>query len=179
MIAWLGLLMIVMTWLTGWYLLTRWRNADLISISSHAASSRSAALLFATVLMTCGTLLYWWLGYWLGPRLDLGPAYYVILIAAYCCQSVAALVPDKTGWRRSVHKWGAWTMAYLFLPLAWLVATAPSASSFARVLCVLLAAYMTVGVILVMARQIGARFLFFQASYIVALQLIILTAAYM
>lgn len=171
--------MIVATWIAGWYLLTRWRDKDFLSISRHAASSPMTMALFAVVLIGCGAVLYWWLAFWLGPKLGLGSLYLGILAAAFVCQVVTAAVPDISGWYRKVHKLAAWTMAWLFLPMAWLVATAPVMDQPARVICVALAGYMTFGAVMGVARKIRARFLFFQASYIVALQLIILTAAYL
>lgn len=57
---------------------------------------------------------------------------------------------------------------------------APRLPALTRVVCLILAAYMTVGVVLIVARRVKkSRFLFFQASYIIALQLIVLTAAYL
>lgn len=178
MITYLGLICILLSWLAGWYLLTKWRDKDFMSISRHASSSPFTMGLFAAVLIGVGCVLYGWLWFWLAPRLGLGWIFYVVLILACVFQVATAVVPDLPGWRRKAHKWAAWGMAAWFLPMAWLVALAPGNSIVGRCIGVVLSAYMTVGWGLIFAGKLKETFLIFQASYIISVQIVILAAAY-
>jgi hypothetical protein len=174
-----GPLMILLSWLAGWWLLTKWRNKDFLSISRHAASAPMTMVLFAVVLIGCGSVLYGWMAFWLAPRLGLGRAFMTVLLVAFICQAVTALLPDIEGWRRVGHKLAAWSMAVLFLPMAILLSTAANLSLTARLICAVLTMYMVVGVSLVMLRKVKTTFLFFQASYVMALECIVLAATYL
>lgn len=176
--AYVGLYSIVTMWLAGAWLLIKWHGKDLLSISRHAASSPMTMLLFAVVLIGVGGMLYAWMWWWLAPKLGLGLVFNSLLVLAYVCQVFTAAIPDVAGWRRLAHKIFAWTMAAVFWPLGWLIATAPDMSLAARILCIVLALYMTFGIASVLAGQGKQRFLFLQASYVVALQLLVLIAAY-
>lgn len=174
----IGPMMILLSWAAGWYLLTKWRNKDFLTISRHAASAPITMALFAVVLVGCGGVLYGWMAYWLAPKLGLGSTFKVILLLAFICQSITALLPDIAGWRRVGHKLAAWTMAVLFLPMACLLTSATNLAPIARVVCGAFTLYMIIGIILVFTRRIKTTFLFFQATYVVALQCIILMVTY-
>jgi hypothetical protein len=64
MFKYLGLVLVLVTWFAGVYLVTKWRDRTLPTISRHAASSKRASLLFAAVLIICGLLFYLWIIRW-------------------------------------------------------------------------------------------------------------------
>lgn len=172
--------MVAISWLAGRYLLKKWRDKELHSISEHAASHPIAMRLFAGVLISCGAIFYWWLIFWLAPRLGLHSVFQTIAIVTFIFQTITAVIADVPGRKRTVHRLTAYTMAFLFIPLAWLVVFAPATSVFAKVFGILAAAYMTTsffwGVVLKRSRD---KFLTLQVIYIMTLQLVVLVAAYL
>jgi hypothetical protein len=180
MFQFLGLILVVLSWLGGYLLISKYYDKKLTTISKHAASNKSASWLFAGILILLGVAFYYWLMVWFAPRLELSLTFQVILTAAIFCQFLAALAPDVIGWRGVVHRWSAWTMAVLYLPLSFLIIASPQLGPIIQILCGLLLAYMLVGFVLVaIMGKAKSKYLPLQASYIVAFQLIILLAAYL
>lgn len=179
MFHFLGLFLVILSWLGGYLLISRFYDKSLPTISKHAASNRSASRLFAVILILVGAAFYYWLMAWFVPHLTLTLAFQVILSVAIVCQFLAALAPDVDGWRGVVHRWSAWLMAVLYLPLSVLIIISPQLEIVTQILCSLLLAYMFIGFILVAVMgRAKSKYLPLQASYIVAFQLIILLAAY-
>lgn len=179
MFEYLGLFLVVLSWLGGYSLISRFYNKDLPTISKHAASNRAASRLFATILILVGAAFYWWLIKWLVPHLELTFVFQVILTVTISCQFIAALAPDVDGWRGLIHRWSAWLMAILYLPLSVLIIISPQMTLMLQIICGLLVTYMLIGFVLVaIMGKAKSKYLPLQASYIVSFQLIILVAAY-
>ena len=179
MFQYLGLFLVLSSWLGGYLLISRWYDKSLPTISKHAASNKSASRLFAIILVLLGLLFYYWLIEWFTPYLKLTIIFQVILTLAILCQCIAAIIPDTNGWRSIIHRWAAYTMAVFYLPLSVLIIISPHLAFIVRVICSLLFAYMFIGFLLVaLMGKAKSKYLFFQASYIVAFQLIVLLAAY-
>ena len=180
MFEYFGLILVVLSWLGGYLLISRFYNKDLPTISKHAASNREASWLFAAILILVGTAFYWWLIKWFAPHLELTFVFQVILTITILCQFIAALAPDVDEWRGVIHRWSAWLMAILYLPLSALIIISPQMTLVPQIICSLLVTYMFIGFILVaMMGKAKSKYLPLQASYIVSFQLIILVAAYM
>lgn len=179
MFEYLGLILVVLSWLGGYLLISKFYDKNLPTISKHAASSRTASWLFAAILIVLGAAFYWWIIKWLTPQLELSLAFSVTLTIAILCQFIAALAPDIDGWRGVAHRWSAWSMAVLYLPLSVLIILSPQLALTIQVICSLLLAYMFIGFMLVAVMgKAKSKYLPLQASYIVSFQLIILLAAY-
>lgn len=179
MLQYFGLLLVVLSWFGGYLLVSRWYDKSLPTISRHAASNRTASQLFAVVLILIGAAFYYWLIEWFAPHLQLTSMFEVILTITIVCQFVAALAPDVDGWRGVVHRWSAYLMAVLYVPLSVLIITSIHAVLLTQILCSLLLAYMVIGfVFVVMLGKAKEKYLPLQISYIISFQLIILIAAY-
>jgi hypothetical protein len=180
MLQYLGLILVLITWLAGTYLITKWRDRTLPTISRHAASSKHASLLFAIVLAGCGLLFYFWLITWFVPHIQPSQPFILILTLAMTCQIITALAPDTQGLSRKVHRWSAYTMAVLYLPLIALIILASNISLVARYICGALALYMLISLLVLIAfmGRAKGKYLAFQASYIMAFQAAILVAGY-
>lgn len=150
-----------------------------MSISQHAASARGAYGVFSFTLVVCGGVFYYWLITWFVPRLGLSWVFLLILSLAIAGQMIAAIVPDTESWKMVVHRVAAYGMAVMFLPLGLLILVAPKISVAARILGAVCIAYMIIGFSLLLLGKLKARFLIFQALYVVAFQILILAAAYM
>jgi hypothetical protein len=131
------------------------------------------------VLILIGAAFYYWLIEWFSPHLQLSMLFEVILTITILCQFVAAVAPDVDGWRGVVHRWSAYLMAVLYVPLSVLIIASSQVALPVQILCSLLLAYMVIGFVLVaMLGKAKEKYLPLQASYIISFQLIILIAAY-
>lgn len=179
MFQYFGFVLVMLSWLGGYFLVSRWYDKSLPTISRHAASNRTASRLFAVVLILIGAAFYYWLIEWFSPHLQLSMLFEVILTITILCQFVAALAPDVDGWRGVVHRWSAYLMAVLYAPLSVLIIASSQVALPVQILCSLLLAYMVIGFVLVaMLGKAKEKYLPLQASYIISFQLIILIAAY-
>ncbi len=176
----IGLLMVLLSWAICGYLLTKWHNKELRSISTHASSAKPAFWLFASLMIIGGGIFYAWLAFWLAPRLGLGEGFQMLVALTYLAQTATAIVPDVPGRKHDIHNVTAYTMAFLFLPLAGLVVLAPDVSTFARIFGIIITAYMIGsffwGVVLKRSQD---KFLILQVIYILTLQIAVLAAAYL
>lgn len=174
-----GLAMILMGWAALIYLLLRWRGTRAMSISQHAASADGATKLFAGTLVIAGFIFYVWLMTWFSDALDLSLPFKLILTASFICQFVAAVVPDTTGWKRITHRAGAYTMAALYIPLAYFVLKTPALSVITKLIGTTAIAYMIFGWFLFFfVKKAWDYYLILQSIYIVIFQCTILSAAY-
>ena len=179
MFHYLGLLLIVFSWIVGTYLVFKWRDKNLLTISKHAASSRQASLLFGATLIVGGLVFYWWLLTWFRPHLGLSWIFTSLLTFTIACQLITGALPDTAGLVRRIHRTSAYTMAVSYLPLALSIIAAPKISFVARLLCEILGTYMLFSFItVVILKKAHNWYLLFQALYVVAMQVIILVAAY-
>lgn len=179
MVQYLGLVLVFASWIGGYFLVSKWYDKDLPTISRHAASAKHASWLFALVLVGLGGLFYYWLVAWFIPALQLPMLFTVLLTVAIICQMVTGLVSDSSGWRKKVHRWAAFSMAVLYVPLSVLIIISPSLSLIAQVISSGLLLYMITAFCLVaVAGKAKKKYLLFQSSYIIAFQLIVLVAAY-
>jgi len=175
-----GLALVIASWLGCYYLVSRWYDKDLPTISRHAAANKTASRIFAAILIGFGLIFYYWLDRWLVPHLKLNVYFQGILALTIVCQVLVGLAPDTTGRSRKIHRFAAYTMAVLYLPLSILIIESEQLSGLARIICILLALYMLVTFTLVaVLKKSKGKYLFFQAAYLIAFQILILAAAYL
>jgi hypothetical protein len=116
---------------------------------------------------------------WCENGVDLGASFIVLLSLTAVAQILTALVPDTMGWRHHVHQKVALTMAIFYLPLTYMIVTSSKASTPARIIAYTCIAYMAVAAsIFCFTKKVRNYYLVFQSLYIVAFQIIILSAAY-
>lgn len=180
MLQYFGLTLVIASWLGGYYLVNRWYDKNLSTISKHAASNKTASRIFAGILIGFGLIFYYWLNFWFTPHLKLNVYFQSILTLTIMCQILVGLAPDTSGWSRKIHRLAAYTMAVLYLPLSVLIINSDQLTLLARTICILLALYMLATFTLVaVLRKAKGKYLFFQASYLIAFQVLILSAAYL
>ncbi len=177
MLYWVGLVLVLTSWVGGIVLLSKWRDKDFATISKHAASSPWAQVLFASVLIGGGALFYAWLLVYLAPHVSPQPLFVALLSLALLLQFVTAAVPDKPGWQRNIHRYAAWGMAFSWLPLVGILAGSSALSDTARIISAFCGLYMFLTLVVVVGFRKG-KFLTYQALYVVAFQLALLAAVY-
>lgn len=179
MLEYLGLVLVLISWILAAALIFKWRDKDLDTISRHGATTRKAALFFLIALIGLGVPFYYWILHWLVPHLGLGAWFEVVIAIALVLNIATAVITDTLGWRRHVHRVTAFGMAILFLPISLLVLLAPATSNLAQVIGWVLMVYMLASFIMVAMLGAGKRhYLIFQTFYLVSWQCILLSAAY-
>jgi len=180
MLQYLGLLLVVMSWLSGAFAYYKLRHDRYVTISQSAASSRQASRFFIAILVGYGGLFYLWLVGWFAPHLLLGNVFIILLTTTIVLQFLTAVTLGREGRQQQVHRLAAYAMAGLYIPLAVLIASSPRISDIAQHLAIIGAAYMIISFLLVaLLKKIRGHYLLFEVLYIVTFQLIILAAAYL
>ena len=155
------------------------RNLSEKTISRHAVNGWKTRLLFATILVVIGAIFYVWIILWLVPRLHLSELFISGITLVFICQVVVGIVSDTSGVSHKVHAMAAWTMSVLYIPLGFILVFASQISLKERIVAEILLAVMVF--FAAMSVAVGKRQsrLYFQTSYIVTFQLLILTVAYL
>ncbi|MGC1176882.1 MAG: hypothetical protein WA843_02330 [Candidatus Saccharimonadales bacterium] len=180
MFEYLGLFLVLIGWIGGLYLVRTWRGTQVMSLSQHAASATKASKFFAAILVVGGSAFYIWLLTWLKPHLGLPNIFTALLTVTFILQVITAIIPDTEAWKRTAHRSAAYIMATLYFPLSLLIISAQATSSLAKVVGVICLGYMLFAAISFFTiKRARNRYLIFQSLYIIAFQLIILSAAYL
>ncbi len=175
----LGLIPLVISWVTGAYVIFWYRADRSKSISQHATQTSATLRFFGALLILTGITFYTWLLYWFIPTLRLPSIFTVIATIVAILTVIAAIVPDTYGWNSKIHRAAAYGVALLLLPLSFIVSTRLHYNSVALTIVLLCMTYMISACIgFWLVKHARRHYLFFQSLYIVAFQLIIITAAY-
>lgn len=175
----LGLFLVLLSWVVGAYMLRKWRGSRTMTISQHAASNSNALKLFATILIAGGLAFYVWLVRWFTPTLNLSALFVILVTIALLTQVVAGLIPDSEGLKSKIHRAAAYSGAFLYLPLSALILTASKISTPAQIIGLVCFLYMIIASFsYFFVKKARNHYLIFQTLYIVAFQIVILAAAY-
>ncbi len=151
-----------------------------MSISKHAASSKGNTKLFAAVLLVGGTASYFWLVTWFSPHLNLGVEFAALLTLTFAAQIITGLIPDSDRWKSKLHRIAAYSMTILYMPLSLLIVRSHSAGRSAKIIGIICLAYMVTAMIVFLTlKRARTHYLIAQAVYIMAFQVLILSAAYL
>jgi len=180
MFKFLGLALVLVSWIAGIYLVKKWQGERSMPLSRHAARTDDASRLFTSVLIIGGFGFYIWLVRWFAPALGLSTVFIVLVTLAFAGQVITALVPAKDVWKRKIHKLASFGMGWLYFPISYCILSARRLSSAALIIGLVCAAYMvTAAVLFFTVKRARKHYLIFQALYFVAFQVIILSAAYL
>lgn len=175
----LGLLLVIISWIIAVVLIAKLRNKDLVTISHHAASTRKAHIIFITVLIGLGLPFYIWIYKWLAPNTINVEVFRYLLVLSFALQAVTALAPDTNGWTRALHRFAAYSMAALYLPLVIMIADSSKLSNFAQGFAAVVAIYMLFTIISIsLFKKMKQHYIIFQTLYVVAMQSTILLGVY-
>lgn len=172
--------MVLISWVSGFYLTRKWRGTMAMSVSEHAASHKSAAKLLTLVLVIGGAIFYIWLVAWFVPHLKLSVGFIILLSVTMVAQMIAGVIPDTKGWLKIVHRTAAYCMTILFLPLSFIIVNAHATPSNVQIIGIICLTYMIgTGLGYLAIKCTRPYYLIAQTLYIVAFQLIILSATYL
>ncbi len=175
----LGLLSIAVSWAGLIFLIRRWKGAKHMTFSQHAAQYKSSALYYAVLWSICLPLMAIYLFGWFTPTFHMGTGFRVLCGLAIFAMAVAAYVPETTGKRVVIHRWSAFGMALLFLPITVSIAVG-GFSLPTQVVAGLASLFMTWEIIILLRKKRAhPSMLPLQAAYIAALHLALVSATYL
>jgi hypothetical protein len=171
----LGLATVLFSWICGIILIMRWPGEASMSLSEHAAAHTSSYRFFVSALLMV-SVAFAVFGYaWLIPTFDLSQLFSTMYGLALACQFAIAIVPDKLGWQRMVHRPLAYGMGGLMAILLFMLANTSTVSMSARIICGVVVLF-ALGCMITyfVAPQWRKKFLYFQSGGLVAFDIAIL-----
>ncbi len=119
------LLLILLYWCGILFILIRWRVSNALTISQHAAQTKTGQRFFLLLNLLC-IPLSWWLLLQLFVPLVRFPIFAAALYSLMAVALIgAACIPETDGWRVVAHRRLAFTMAYSFIPFEAVVVVSP------------------------------------------------------
>jgi hypothetical protein len=106
------LLSVTTAWASIWYLLRKHGVDGSKTVSGHAAATSRYHIRFAAVEIVIALTSWLFVERWYVPAYDLGPNFRIIAALSSVGLIVAAIIPQKQGWRFIVHEAAAYTMAF-------------------------------------------------------------------
>jgi hypothetical protein len=175
----LGLLSILISWCLLIILIRVWKGKASMTLSQHAAQVRASRIYYAVMWTFVLPPFMWFMINPFARTLELPSLYTVTALITGLLMAVAAYVPEVPGWRHHVHRYAAFAMAALFMPLVALVIFSSQVSRVAQIICILALVYMAVSTTaLSLNRGRHAHLLIIQSLYVLAFHISILTSYY-
>jgi len=175
---WLGLVAMILLWSGLIFLLHKWPGKKSMSLSLHAAQTKSSQVYYFFLFVIVLPLLYLFLVTWYVPTVGLSGIFTFLATIAFLGQLTAVIFPAVPGWRIRVHNYGAFLMTLLMLPISLLIAFG-QVSKLIQVLTVVGVCYLIGATILYVAvKRTHAYTLYFQIAHIAVFFGIILLSAY-
>lgn len=175
----LGIVSIVAIWIGLLFTIHRWRGDKSMSFSLHAAQTKAGLVYYFLLFWITMPLFYLFMVHWYTPRFDLGLPFVVLTTIGVVGQLSATLIPAGTDTKGVIHEVAAYVMGITLIPLSVMIALA-DVSLFARIAAAIAVVYMIGSIILrfTWSRSMN-RYLYFQAAYIAAFHIVILTSTYL
>jgi len=173
-----GILTVTFTWVGLLFLVKRWPGDSSMTFSQHAAQTSSAQLYYAVMWSLALPPFVSFIIYGVYDRLSLPSIFIPLVIAASTLMLVAAYVPEIGGWKTTIHRLAAFSMATLFLPIVVLIALSGELSAVGRVVTVPIAMYMAWQIVfLTVVKRQHPKMLYLQGSYIALFQVAIVAGS--
>lgn len=175
-----GFVSILASWVLLVILVRTWKGNASMTLSQHAAQFRASRIYYAAMWLLVLPPFVWFM---IGPfldKLELGILFKITALVAGFLMLIAAIVPELPGWKYHVHRYAAFGMATLFMPLTLMIGVASNANNIARTVSIILFIGMLVTTIYLSFRGgKHPRMLIFQSLYVLAFHISILAAYYL
>lgn len=152
-----------------------------MTFSQHAAQSKTALRYYLGLFVVTVPMLYLFMIWWLGRQLETGPVYTILVTICSLSLLFVAIVPEVEGSKNeSIHRFAAFLMSALMLPIILTIFLSEGVSGAGRVMSVIAAAYMVFSIFYLSKHQRRhEKILWIQASYVAVFHLTILAATYL
>lgn len=151
-----------------------------MSFSQHAAQTKEGCIFYFLLFLVHLPVFGWFLYGWFIPNFNLSWVFMVFVSLAIAGQAGAVTVPETSGWKVPVHRFFAFAMALMLLPLVVIIGFNTEINILARIVGFISGVFMLATQILynLNNRYPHEYFLVFQATYVALFHLTILFAAY-
>jgi hypothetical protein len=175
-----GLISVLVAWVGLFFLIWKWKGNLDLTFSQNAARERSSRIFYTVLWLFVLPMFFWFLMVPFASELQLGLVYKILVVTATLGMLVAALVPEIEGWKKPVHRFAAYTMAYTMLPVVMLIAASGQISFFARAVTSFISIVLFIGLVIsIKEKRQHKHMLVSQGSYIALFHLAILLAYYL
>jgi len=175
----LGLLSIILAWVSLLFLFKVWGRDKNMSISKHAAAHKNAYVTMALSESIFLPLYFIFIAFWFVPNFQLPNIFIVITGISVLGTLLAAWIPDATGKRGSIHYLVAYPAYICMILSVLLIAVCQNVSNIAQIFSILAFGYMVFGgIYLATHRNSKDNFLYIQVSFLASIHLSVLAATY-
>ena len=150
-----------------------------MTFSQHAAQYKSSQIYYLILFLVVVPPFYWYMLYWFAPQFG----FYILfkLVITFCAGNLllAAFIPETVGRRATVHRFAAFSMAYMMLPAVVMIAFKTNLSAPTRIISGFLAAYMLGEIVFLKNDRRHPKMLIVQGTYVAAFHISIVAATYL
>jgi hypothetical protein len=172
----IGLLAIFATWVGLIFLIIKWPGNRSMTYSQHAAQTINSRIYYAAMWIIILPVFYYFVAIWLKDQLNLSDAYFVVASLATAGMLVAALVPEIGHKPRIIHRYAAFAMSTLMVPLLCFFMFSNEVVGFSKAIILFSILLMTFNVLLLMSKSgIHKNMFFIQTSHILAFHISIIS----
>lgn len=175
----LGIISVVLTWLSIGYIMYVTPRELSRSISHHAALNKRPYYLFAIGMTISVVLMYIFMIWWLIPALLLPAWFSILVVAVIVLELVTTWIPLTVGWKYTAHQTCSYGAALLIPVLLFVIAGSSVISDAAR--AVTYAAIGTMFVFLCLflfVKAVHKHYLLYQSLYVAVFHVALLAAVY-
>lgn len=175
----LGLISVAVSWVGLVFMIWQWKGEWSKTFSQNAARQKTTIIYYALLWLICLPPFAWFLLFPFYDGLQLNVLFRVIGTVAAAGMLIAALVPETSGWKVTIHRYAAFTMAITFMPMTLLIILSPVISTYAQFLSIVALLFMIYGAVHSYVNGPNhSKLLVGQALYILAFQLSVFAAYY-
>ena len=174
-----GLISILLGWIGLAFLICKWRGKTSMSLSQHAALTKSSFSFFISIFVITIPLFYLFILKWFVPAFDLPRLFINLILIGFLFQIIYVVIPDKNGISGLLHKFFAYSFAFLLIPLNIMIFTSSNLSPIGRFVSFASTLYMIFGLTLLLWKKGKfTYYLYFQILYVLCFHASILAATY-
>ncbi len=181
----LGALSILFGWAGLFFLIWKWKGNGSMTFSQHAAQKRQSILYYMLLWVIVLPPFYWFMMNPFADKLHLGLTFKIFVSLASLFMLLAALIPELPGWKFKAHRFVAFSMAVLLIPVLLFILASSNVSLLSRVTTISSLSYMVWSIVYIWLEtatkqkvQEHPRMLLLQATYVAVFHLSILVAYY-
>lgn len=172
-----GLASIALTWVFLAVVIRKWKGDISMTLSQHAAQTRAGCIFYFLAFMIVLPPFYVFMIEWFAPEFLMSNIFVALVSLGVAAQIGAVLIPETTGWKVPVHRFLAFTMAFILFPTTFLIAInqyVPLGARLVAWLALLFMAYTQINYNL--NKSVHKYFLAFQMAYVAFFHVTVIAA---
>lgn len=177
-VKFLGVSSIALMWLGFLVLLKKWPGNKSMTLSQHAAQTKASMIYYFLLFLFALPMFLLFIFKWFIPEFNMPFVFGVVVSLCVASQALAVIFPE-IGRFVAFHRYSAFSMALLMLPIVALIGLNASFSPVVRAVASVALVYQLIVVALLLPnRGYHKNVLLLQTTYVAAAHIVILGAAY-